>query len=430
MKKALLFFIATTIIGFFSANSQTANAKGDFDFFVIVLDQSKNPISNLEVKIKNEDEELMEKKNTAQDGSIEFRGLFKNKSYHIEFYNYDQRLKNADKIFLKDQFKTEEITKAETGFDYFIFVGDNLSFSELGTRDAREDSPEEKAAKQANTQSIDAIAQNESKNESETTADKTTQKTESSNMNNENVAINSTTENNPANKNTSEKVTENPVENSPEKIASNEPKKEEVVSVTNLESEKQAQENSEPISPFAVTTENTIEKTIKEDAQKTASVSAEETNKTSNNKINEDSKTESNAIASNTNNKKEEATTTLIDFSSLKDKDFNSPETHALLIEEESKITSKKIQYKIQIGAYTNQEMANLVKLSGFGAVDKQNYPDGFTRITVGNCKSLKEAEDLRKKIIAKGINGAWIVGFFENKRYTMKELVTNNFFQ
>ena len=120
----------------------------------------------------------------------------------------------------------------------------------------------------------------------------------------------------------------------------------------------------------------------------------------------------------------------MVDFSSFKDKDFNSPETHALLVKEEGKISIKKINFKVQVGAYTNQEVANQVKIYGFGSLDKQNYPDGFTRITLGNCKSLKEAEELRKKIIAKGINGAWIVGFLDGKRYTMKELATNNFFQ
>ena len=165
MKICFLFSLAFIVFNPFHSFSQSTNSKGVFDFYVIVLDKSKNPLSNLEVKIKNEDEELMNKKNTGADGSIEFRGLFKNKSYHVEFYNNDERIKNADKIYLKDQFKTEEITKAETGFDYFIFVGDNLSFSELGTRDAREDTAEEIAAKQTNTNNQVAAALKEEKQE-------------------------------------------------------------------------------------------------------------------------------------------------------------------------------------------------------------------------------------------------------------------------
>jgi hypothetical protein len=423
MKICLLFSLAFIVFNPFHSFSQSTNSKGDFDFYVIVLDKSKNPLSNLEVKIKNEDEELMNKKNTGADGSIEFRGLFKNKSYHVEFYNNDERIKNADKIYLKDQFKTEEITKAETGFDYFIFVGDNLSFSELGTRDAREDTAEEIAAKQTNTNNQVAAALKEEKQEAtqektpepikqddtpiaatpkeekqEATQETTANSNKTIEIKNEETSTNVTTSNKIEDTNATKNTQTSEVVSN--KVSSNEPKKQEEpvkeekapVVITNEE------KKSEPI---AVNT--TKEETPEPPKQELKSSISE------------------NSIANKT---------TTVDFALFKDKDFNSPETHALLIKEEEKISSKKIKYKVQVGAYTNQVVANQVKIYGFGEIEKQNYPDGFTRITLGNCKSLKEAEELRKKIITKGLNGAWIVAFLDGKRYTMKELVANNFFQ
>jgi cell division protein FtsN len=150
------------------------------------------------------------------------------------------------------------------------------------------------------------------------------------------------------------------------------------------------------------------------------------------NKFSTDKKAdESSDLASQNKTTKNETINTneLIDFSQLKDKDFNNPETHELLIVEENKIKIKKINYKVQIGAYTHQEVASKIRVSGF-KIETQTYPDGFTRLTIGNCNSLKEAEALRKKLIAKGMKDSWILGFYENKRYTMKDLATNNFFQ
>ena len=114
MKVSSLFLISLFFFNSLQSWSQSSNSKGDFDFYVIVLDQSKKPVSNLEVKIKNEDEELMDKKTTAQDGSIEFRGLFKNKSYHVEFYNYDERIKDADKIVVIKNGVLEEMGNHQT----------------------------------------------------------------------------------------------------------------------------------------------------------------------------------------------------------------------------------------------------------------------------------------------------------------------------
>jgi hypothetical protein len=54
MKICLLFSLAFIVFNPFHSFSQSTNSKGDFDFYVIVLDKSKNPLSNLEVKIKNE----------------------------------------------------------------------------------------------------------------------------------------------------------------------------------------------------------------------------------------------------------------------------------------------------------------------------------------------------------------------------------------
>jgi hypothetical protein len=445
MVKSVIFILVVfaTII-----NSFSQNQAGDYDFVVTVLDNFKKPINNLEVRLKDEEEILISKKLTLNDGTIEFRSLLKNKSYHLEFEKSNEKLKNADKIYIKDIVKTEEIVKAETGFDYYVFVGDNVSFSEIGIRDPRPDTPEEVVQNSTST-----LASNETKISENNISNNVVTNNEIKNTETSNTVVANSTAN--ENNNTTEPKIDNSKVTSSEPVneAVAETKKQDastnigVASITksnNSNTSQAVSENSKVTDVEQVNKNNSQSnnnEVVNTSNSQYASSSENNTAQSKNQKISEsnnenkfstDKKAdESSDLASQNKTTKNETINTneLIDFSQLKDKDFNNPETHELLIVEENKIKIKKINYKVQIGAYTHQEVASKIRVSGF-KIETQTYPDGFTRLTIGNCNSLKEAEALRKKLIAKGMKDSWILGFYENKRYTMKDLATNNFFQ
>lgn len=453
IKYTFLFLLIFLSVFLFAQSEDQTPIKGDFDFYVTVLDQSKKPISGIEVRLKNEEEELVEKKLSKENGLIEFRGLFKNRSYHVEIdLNHEKTIK-AQKIYLKDDFKTEEILKVETGFDYFVFVGDNLSFSELGTRDLRADTPEEIAQKNSKTNNnstvhsatteassivaeklTDTQLNSESKSQknslsqtdtvvesiAKTSAGSQDQKiesehipptqlkqTEGTNSNNEskNVTVTSAISVNDIQKelNTNSALSKN--ETAVQNAGNGIENKNTLTESKNKSSSTQEPEKTSIEQSSIIVKENSV------DYPSNKLISSNESLNDSKSKENEFSKNET------------------INFSSFKSIDLSDNKNFNLLIEEENKITIKKIEYKVQIGAYHSPEFVQYKQLESIGVVEKQGYPDGMTRITVGKCKSLKEADETRKKLIAKGQKDAWIVGFYENKRYTLKELIDKEFF-
>jgi hypothetical protein len=55
-------------------------------------------------------------------------------------------------------------------------------------------------------------------------------------------------------------------------------------------------------------------------------------------------------------------------------------------------------------------------------------YPDGITRFTQRSFKTIREAEEFRQKVIARGQKDAWIVAFVDGIRYTLEELIMKDF--
>ena len=55
-------------------------------------------------------------------------------------------------------------------------------------------------------------------------------------------------------------------------------------------------------------------------------------------------------------------------------------------------------------------------------------YPNGITRFTQKEFKTIKEAEVQRQKSISKGQTDAWIVAFVDGKRYTLEDLIMLDF--
>ncbi|MBA2611091.1 MAG: PD40 domain-containing protein [Bacteroidetes bacterium] len=119
---------------------------------------------------------------------------------------------------------------------------------------------------------------------------------------------------------------------------------------------------------------------------------------------------------------------TLPDFAPLKGKSLNDITYYKQLLAMAGDYCAGNMIFKVQIGAYRKPENFKYPNLQTFGKAEVVNYPDGITRFTQKEFKTLKEAEVQRQKAIAKGQTDAWIVGFIDGKRYTLEDLIMLDF--
>lgn len=116
------------------------------------------------------------------------------------------------------------------------------------------------------------------------------------------------------------------------------------------------------------------------------------------------------------------------DFGPLKGKSLNDPEVYKKLLAISGNMCAGNLIFKVQIAAYRHPENYKYDHLIQFGKPEIVNYPDGITRFTQMEFKTLTEAEAQRQKAIAKGQTDAWVVGFVDGKRYTLEELIMLDF--
>lgn len=122
------------------------------------------------------------------------------------------------------------------------------------------------------------------------------------------------------------------------------------------------------------------------------------------------------------------ATMLLPDFAPLKGKSLNVSENYKTLMDIAGEYCAQSMVFKVQIGAYRKPQNFKYKNLQEFGQAEVNDYPDGITRFTQQQFKTLKDAEVLRQKAIAKGQTDAWIVAFVNGKRYTLEELIMIDF--
>jgi hypothetical protein len=87
------------------------------------------------------------------------------------------------------------------------------------------------------------------------------------------------------------------------------------------------------------------------------------------------------------------------------------------------------IVYTVQIGAYRHPENFKYPQLKEYGAAKITPYPDGITRFTLHEFKTIREAEVFRQQLIKKGIKDAWITATYNGERKTLEELIQANFY-
>jgi hypothetical protein len=118
----------------------------------------------------------------------------------------------------------------------------------------------------------------------------------------------------------------------------------------------------------------------------------------------------------------------LPDFTPLKGKSLNNPEVYKQLLEIAGNYCAPNIVFKVQIAAYRFPKNYKYDHLIDFGKPEIVEYPDGITRFTQRSFKTIREAEEFRQKVIARGQKDAWIVAFVDGIRYTLEELIMKDF--
>lgn len=128
-------------------------------------------------------------------------------------------------------------------------------------------------------------------------------------------------------------------------------------------------------------------------------------------------------------NKDEPCETSVQDFSWFVGKDLNDKSVYNKLIAMGGNSCADGLEFKVQIAAYRFPKNYKWDHLKQYGKPLILDYPDGITRFTQGSFVTMKEAEELRQKIIKSGQKDAWITPFYNGKRMLLEELIAVNFY-
>jgi len=93
-------------------------------------------------------------------------------------------------------------------------------------------------------------------------------------------------------------------------------------------------------------------------------------------------------------------------------------------------LTADSITFKVQVGAYRLIENFDFTKLLRLPPVRRQVYDDGITRFTLGEYKTLKQADDICKQAKKITIKDAFVIALYKNKRIPFEELIKGNYFK
>jgi WD40-like Beta Propeller Repeat len=118
-----------------------------------------------------------------------------------------------------------------------------------------------------------------------------------------------------------------------------------------------------------------------------------------------------------------------VDFSVFKGKSLNDPELYRKFIDMMGPACISNMDFRVQIGAYRQPQNFKYNSVKMYGPADIKDYPDGITRFTIQDYKTIKQADKLRQKVIERGIKDAWITAVVDGKRYTLEELINIDFF-
>lgn len=87
------------------------------------------------------------------------------------------------------------------------------------------------------------------------------------------------------------------------------------------------------------------------------------------------------------------------------------------------------LEFTVQIGAYNLPENFPYGKTLKLGKVNKQKLDDGVTRFTMGKKNTLNKAYAFKNQVVDAGVNDAFVTAVYKGKRYLLKDLAENHFF-
>ncbi len=119
------------------------------------------------------------------------------------------------------------------------------------------------------------------------------------------------------------------------------------------------------------------------------------------------------------------------DFSAFAGKDLNDTAVYNKLISTAGDICIDSLTFRVQVAAYRHPKNYKYKKLMmlipPYPLVIP--YPDGITRFTLREFKTLKLAEIFRQAVINNGTKDAWITALYKGKRMLLQELIAVNFY-
>jgi hypothetical protein len=93
-------------------------------------------------------------------------------------------------------------------------------------------------------------------------------------------------------------------------------------------------------------------------------------------------------------------------------------------------LIADSISFKVQVGAYRLIDNFDFTKLLQLPPVRRQVYDDGITRFTLGEYKTLKQADVMCKQAKKVAIKDAFVIAFYKNKRLPFEDLIKGNYFK
>jgi hypothetical protein len=118
-----------------------------------------------------------------------------------------------------------------------------------------------------------------------------------------------------------------------------------------------------------------------------------------------------------------------VDLAWFKGKSLNDTAVYNRFLKLTGNYCNEGLTYTVQIGAYRHPENFKYPQLAEYGAAKVIAYPDGITRFTLKEFKTIKEAEVFRQQCIRKGITDAWIKAWYKGECKTLEDLIQTNFF-
>lgn len=109
----------------------------------------------------------------------------------------------------------------------------------------------------------------------------------------------------------------------------------------------------------------------------------------------------------------------------LADIPFGKAENYNELVNAYGNIKAEGLEFKVQVGAYHSPENFKYKTLNPLGKVNRKKYNDEITRFTIGSFKTLKDADKLLKKVLAKEYKDAFVTAFYHGKRFLLSDLKT-----